>query len=259
MGGALYLVPTSLGPDVLPASVPPGVQQTVLGLEGFIAENARSARRFLKALGYPLPLAKVPIAELNEHTPAAALPALLAPVRAGQRIGVLSEAGCPAVADPGTALIALAHREGLRVVPLVGPSSLLLALMASGLSGQRFCFHGYLPVERDDCTRALRMLESESLARQSTQIFIEAPYRNARLLEHILSACRADTLLCLAAELTLPGEQIATKTVAQWRSVAVDLQRRPTVFLLQAVSAGLSEAPCRGSLGQHIPRKARPR
>jgi 16S rRNA (cytidine1402-2'-O)-methyltransferase len=132
----------------------------------------------------------------------------------------------------------------------------LLALMASGLNGQRFCFHGYLPVERDDCSRALRTLESESLARQSTQIFIEAPYRNARLLETILSACRDDTLLCLAAELTLPGEQIATKTVAQWRGVAVDIQRRPTVFLLQAVSPGSSEAPRQDSISQHNPRRA---
>jgi 16S rRNA (cytidine1402-2'-O)-methyltransferase len=165
-------------------------------------------------------------------------------VRAGQRIGVLSEAGCPAVADPGAALVALAHREGLRVVPLVGPSSVLLALMASGLNGQRFCFHGYLPVEPEECSRTLRTLESESAARQGTQIFIEAPYRNARLLATILSSCRDDTLLCLAVELTLPGEQIATKTVAQWRRVAVDLQRRPTVFLLQAMSAGSGAAPC---------------
>ena len=234
MSGVLYLVPTLLGADALPVSLPLGVQETVRGLQGFIAENAKSARRFLKAVGYPVPLAQVPITELNEHTPAAALHALLAPVRDGQRIGVLSEAGCPAVADPGAALVALAHQQGLRVVPLVGPSSLLLALMASGLNGQRFCFHGYLPIERDACTHALRVLEAESAADRSAHIFIETPYRNARLLEAILGACRDDTLVCLAAELTLPGEQIATKTVAQWRAVPVDLERRPTVFLVQA-------------------------
>jgi 16S rRNA (cytidine1402-2'-O)-methyltransferase len=257
MGGALYLVPTPLGSDGVPASVPPAVRETVIHLHGFIAENARSARRFLKAVGYPLPLVQVPIAELNEHTPADALPALLAPVRAGQRIGVLSEAGCPAVADPGAALIALAHREGLRVVPLVGPSSVLLALMASGLNGQRFCFHGYLPVARDDCARTVRMLESESLASQSTQIFIEAPYRNARLLEIVLGACQDDTLLCLAAEITLPDERIATKTIGQWRSVPVDLQRRPTVFLLQAAPG--AGAPARERPGsQHPLRGAAP-
>ena len=209
MSGTLYLVPTLLGADALSASLPPGVLETVRGLHGFVAENAKSARQFLKAVGYPLPLAQVAIAELNEHTPPAALPALLAPVRAGQRIGVLSEAGCPAVADPGAALVALAHREGLRVVPLVGPSSLLLALMASGLNGQRFCFHGYLPVDRDACARALKELEAESAAAHSAHLFIEAPYRNARLLETILNACRDDTLLCLAVELTQPGEQVA--------------------------------------------------
>ena len=247
MSGALYLVPTLLGAQGLTASLPPGVLETVRGLQGFVAENAKSARQFLKAVSYPLPLAQVPIAELNEHTPSAALPTLLAPVHAGQRIGVLAEAGCPAVADPGAALVALAHREGLRVVPLVGPSSLLLALMASGLNGQRFCFHGYLPVDRDACARALRELEAESATAVSAQIFIEAPYRNARLLETILSACRDDTLLCLAVELTLPGEQVATKTVAQWRSTSLELQRRPTVFLIQAASPLAGETTPRGA------------
>lgn len=252
MGGALYLVPTMLGAEGPDASLPPEVVETVRTLQGFIAESAKSARQFLKAVGYPLPLAQVAIFELNEHTPAAALPGLLAPVRAGHRIGVLSEAGCPAVADPGGALVALAHREGLRVVPLVGPSSVLLALMASGLNGQRFCFHGYLPVDRDACARTLRELEAESSVRRSAHLFIEAPYRNARLLETILSTCRDDTLLCLAAELTLPGEQIATRTIGQWRSATLDLRRRPTVFLLQAADAlgGVHPAP-RPSRSRH--------
>ncbi len=165
MSGALYLVPTLLGAGVMSASLPPGVLETVRSLDGFVAENAKSARQFLKAVAYPLPLAEVSIAELNEHTPSAALPALLTPVRAGQRIGVLAEAGCPAVADPGAGLVALAHREGLRVVPLVGPSSLLLALMASGLNGQQFCFHGYLPVDRAACTRTLRERRRSRLPR----------------------------------------------------------------------------------------------
>jgi 16S rRNA (cytidine1402-2'-O)-methyltransferase len=247
MSGALYLVPTLLGAEVLSVSLPPSVLETVRGLQGFVAENAKSARLFLKAVGYPLPLPQVPIAELNEHTPSAALPALLAPVRAGQRIGVLAEAGCPAVADPGAALVALAHREGLRVVPLVGPSSLLLALMASGLNGQRFCFHGYLPVDRDACARALKDLEAESAAAYSAHLFIEAPYRNARLVETILNACRDDTLLCLAVELTLPGEQVGTKTVAQWRSTPPDLQRRPTVFLIQATPPAASGTTRKGT------------
>jgi len=234
MAGALYLVPTLLGPEALAASLPPVVLETMRGLDGFVAENAKSARQFLKTVGYPLPLAQVAIAELNEHTPPAALPELLAPVLAGQRIGLLSEAGCPAVADPGATLIALAHREGLRVVPLVGPSSLLLALMASGLNGQRFCFHGYLPVEREACARRLKELEAESAAAHNTHLFIEAPYRNAKLLDTLLHTCRDDTLVCLATDLTQPGEEVATRTVAQWRGTALDLQRRPTVFVLQA-------------------------
>lgn len=244
MSGVLYLVPTLLGPEALLASLPPVVVETVRGLDGFVAENAKSARQFLKTVGYPLPLAQVAIAELNEHTTPAALPSLLAPVQAGRRIGLLAEAGCPAVADPGATLIALAHRERLRVVPLVGPSSLLLALMASGLNGQRFSFHGYLPVERDACARKLKELEAESALAHSAHLFIEAPYRNARLLDTLLHTCRDDTLLCLATELTQPGEAVATRTVAQWRSTALDLQRRPTVFLLQAASRDLSASGC---------------
>jgi len=242
MSGALYLVPTALGPGSVEASLPSAVQQTVRSLHGFIAENPKSARQFLKSVGYPLPLAQVPIAELNEHTPPAALPGLLKPVRAGKRVGILSEAGCPAVADPGAALVLLAHREGLRVVPLVGPSAVLLALMASGLNGQQFCFHGYLPVEREACAQTLRTLEKESMVGQRTQIFIEAPYRNNRLLQVLLDTCRDDTLLCLATDLTLPAERIATRTVLHWRAARPELQRRPTVFLLQAVPRRISAA-----------------
>ena len=251
MSGTLYLVPTLLGPDALSASLPPGVLETVRGLDGFVAENAKSARQFLKTVGYPLPLAQVAIAELNEHTPPAALPALLAPVRMGQRIGLLSEAGCPAIADPGATLIALAHRERLRVIPLVGPSSLLLALMASGMNGQRFSFHGYLPVERDACARKLKELEAESAAAHSAHLFIETPYRNARLLETLLHTCRDDTLVCLATDLTQPGEEVSTRTVAEWRTALIDLQRRPTVFVLQAPpGAAAASADGRGHLQQ---------
>jgi 16S rRNA (cytidine1402-2'-O)-methyltransferase len=247
MSGALYLVPTLLGPGSLQAGLPGGVQETTRRLDGFIAENAKSARQFLKSVGYPLPLAQVPIAELNEHTPSDALSGLLAPVRAGKLIGVLSEAGCPGVADPGAALVLRAHREGLRVVPLVGPSAPLLALMASGLNGQQFCFHGYLPVEREACAKALRTLETESAIGQRTQIFIEAPYRNNRLLQTLLDTCRDDTLLCLATDLTLPAEQVATRSVQQWRSRArPDLQRRPTVFLLQAAPRRVSASGASG-------------
>jgi 16S rRNA (cytidine1402-2'-O)-methyltransferase len=233
--GTLYLVPTLLGPAQVAMSLPQAVVRLVHELDGFIAENAKSARQFLKALDHPVPLRDVSIVELNEHTPVSAFPGLLAPVYAGKRIGLLSEAGCPAVADPGAGLIALAHRDGLRVVPLVGPSSLLLALMASGLNGQNFCFHGYLPTERGARTGAIRRIEAESLASGACQLFIEAPYRNNHLLAALLETCTPATRLCLATELTLPGESVRTQRIDAWRSTPPDLDRRPTVFLLQAV------------------------
>jgi 16S rRNA (cytidine1402-2'-O)-methyltransferase len=231
--GCLYLVPTLLGATVVTASLPDDVLALVRSLDAFVAESAKTARRFLKSIGYPRPLSQVRIAELNEHTPPASVPALLAPATAGQRLGLLSEAGCPAIADPGALLVAHAHATGLRVVPLVGPSSLLLALMASGCNGQRFCFHGYLPVERGARETAIREVEARSLREGSAQLFIEAPYRNNRLLESLLATCRTDTRLCLATDLTLPSESIATRRVADWRTAPPDLERRPTVFILQ--------------------------
>jgi 16S rRNA (cytidine1402-2'-O)-methyltransferase len=230
----LYLIPTLLGPAPVEAILPPRVCKMACGLDGFVAESAKSARHFLKAIGHPGPLSDVSIAELNEHTPATALPALLAPARAGHRIGLLSEAGCPGVADPGAALVALAHAEGVPVVPLVGPSSLLLALMASGLNGQHFCFRGYLPVERSAREAAIRALEGQSAREGSAQLFIEAPYRNNRLLQALLQTCRGDTRLCVATDLTLPTESIATRRVTEWHGAVPDIDRRPTVFILQA-------------------------
>ena len=232
--GRLYLIPTPLGPAPVDASLPPQARALACSLDGFVAESAKSARQFLKAIGHPGPLSGISIAELNEHTPASALPALLALAKAGRRIGLLSEAGCPGVADPGATLVALAHAEGVPVVPLVGPSSLLLALMASGLNGQQFCFRGYLPVERSAREVAIRALEAQSLREGSAQLFIEAPYRNNRLLQALLQVCRADMRLCLATDLTLPTESIATRRVSDWRGAAPDLDRRPTVFILQA-------------------------
>jgi len=232
--GQLYLVPTLLGPAPVAASLPEDVRALVCDLNAFVAESAKSARHFLKTIGYPRALAEVPIAELNEHTPAAELPVLLAPARAGGRMGLLSEAGCPGVADPGASLVARAHAEGVQVVPLVGPSSLLLALMASGCNGQRFCFHGYLPVERAAREAAIRAVEAQSLREGSAQLFIETPYRNNRLLEALLAVCRPSTRLSLATDLTLPTELIATRRISEWRNAVPDLDRRPTVFVLQA-------------------------
>ena len=232
--GTLYLVPTLLGASAADAVLPEQVLERVRGLSAFIAESAKSARHFLKAIGYPRVLAQTPIQELNEHTAAARLPQLLDPLRAGLDVGLLSEAGCPAVADPGSALVGLAHEEGLRVVPLVGPSSLLLALMASGLEGQRFCFHGYLPVDRGARDEYIRRLERESRANRAAQLVIETPYRNNRLLEAFLAVCQADTRLCIAADLSLETQTIRTRRIAHWRGGLPDLDKRPAVFVLQS-------------------------
>jgi 16S rRNA (cytidine1402-2'-O)-methyltransferase len=231
--GTLYLIPSSLGPGDA-AQILPGSARAVLArLTTFVAENPRTARAFLKAAGYPRPLQDVEFRVLDEHTPPREIAALLQPLLQGRDCGLLSEAGCPAVADPGAALVRLAHRHDVRVVPLVGPSSLLLALMASGLDGQRFSFHGYLPVEAAARRKALIELERASARERRTQIFIEAPYRNAQLLQAILDACHAGTLLCLATDLTLETESVQTRPVAEWQArPRPAIGRRPTVFLL---------------------------
>jgi 16S rRNA (cytidine1402-2'-O)-methyltransferase len=221
----LYAIPTPLG-GLPEEALPAGHISTIRSLRDFLVENAKSARAFLGALG-------MPVRELNirvigeERDP-------LAPLRERRPLGLLSEAGCPAIADPGAALVEAAHREGFRVVPLIGPSSIVLALMASGLEGQRFAFCGYLPRENIDRSRRIRDLELRSKREKETQIFIETPYRNDVLLAALLESCAAGTRLCVAADLTLPGESIQTKTIAQWRRAKALIGRRPAVFLLLA-------------------------
>jgi 16S rRNA (cytidine1402-2'-O)-methyltransferase len=229
--GILYLVPTGLGGEVVPL-LPAATLNVVQRLDCFIAENPKSARAFLKAAGYPRPLQGIAMEILNEHTPQTAVSDLLRPLEAGTDCGLLSEAGCPAIADPGASLVRRAHSAGIRVVPLVGPSALLLALMASGLNGQRFAFHGYLPVERTARAKRLADLERESEKTDVAQVFIETPYRNEAMLEAILATCHADTLLCIATDLTLSTESIRTRPVAAWKSDRPQLDKRPTVFLL---------------------------
>lgn len=230
--GTLYLLPTPLGTGALAAVMPPRTLEVLARVRHFVAENARTARAFLKAAGFPAPVQEAHISTLDEHTPATALEALLEPLLNGFDCCVLSEAGCPAVADPGAALVRLAHARGVRVAPLVGPSALLLAIMASGLNGQSFAFHGYLPVDAHERAKVLTLLEGESERRGMTQMFIEAPYRNESLLDGILKTCRPDTLLCIACDLTLETEFVRTRSIARWRSEHPGLNRRPTVFLL---------------------------
>ncbi len=231
MTPALYLIPAPLGgaaPDALPAAA----AETVRRLRDFVAENPKTARAFLSALGMPCALRDLNIARLDEHTAATGVAVLLAPLRAGRPLGLLSEAGCPGVADPGAELVRLAHGEGFRVAPLIGPSSILLALMASGLGGQCFAFCGYLPRERDARKRRIRELELRSRSERQTQIFIETPYRNRALLAALLEVCRPETRLCVASGLTTPGETIVARPVAEWRRRPHDPGEEPAVFLL---------------------------
>lgn len=233
--GRLLLIPVPLGDAPMTAVLPPDLLTEVRQLRHFVVENAKTARAVLKLFGHPVPLRELNLQELNEHTAPAAVSALLDPARRGETLGLMSEAGCPAVADPGGQLVALAHAEGIPVHPIVGPSSLLLALMASGLNGQRFAFHGYLPAREPDRTAALRSLESDSRKSGGVQLFIETPYRNLAMFDAILQACQPHTRLCVASGLTSRQEWIATKTVSQWRLAdRPPIDRQPTVFLLQA-------------------------
>jgi 16S rRNA (cytidine1402-2'-O)-methyltransferase len=230
--GALYLLPNTLGETAAESVIPAAALHRARSLDYFIAEHPKSARAFLKRIGFPRALQEVRIERLDHNTPAGDLASLLAPVLDGRDAGLLSEAGLPAVADPGAALVKIAHDKGVRVVPLSGPSSLMLALAASGLEGQRFAFHGYLPVKPQHLAAALKDLERQSARLGQTQIFIETPYRNDATLAAMLRALRDDTLVCVAADLTLESEMVKTRPAAAWRRQTPTLKGRPTVFLV---------------------------
>lgn len=235
MSGTLWLLPVALGDTPWQDYLPAATRETACRLTHFVAENAKSARAELKRIGHPLPLRELTIEQLPEKPTPADIERLLSPLQAGHDIGLMSEAGCPAVADPGALLVRRAHELGLAVRPLVGPSSLLLALMASGLDGQRFAFHGYLPAREPERGSRIAELENESARLRQTQIFIETPYRNNALFSALLRACRPKTRLCVATDLTLSSEQIATRRIADWKAAPPpDLDKRPTVFLLLA-------------------------
>jgi 16S rRNA (cytidine1402-2'-O)-methyltransferase len=233
--GVLYLVPNLLGAvppgDVLPART----IEIARGLAHWVVETEKPARAFLKSLAPPVPIASLDIRALPDGGDAAAHAALLAPARSGNAIGLLSDAGCPGVADPGARLVAAAHAQGLRVVPLVGPSSLLLALMASGMNGQSFAFHGYLPVPPDARAAALRRLEEDSRNFSRAQLFIETPYRNEAMLKSIGEVLRPSTTVCVAADLTLASETIERRTAGAWvRENVARFAKRPAIFILEA-------------------------
>jgi 16S rRNA (cytidine1402-2'-O)-methyltransferase len=228
--GTLYLIPVALGEDNALAVLPGATLQAVRKLRAFIVEDAKSARRFLTTAGYVHPLRETRFQILNEHTRENELNALLAPLFAGEDWGLMSEAGCPGIADPGEVLVRRALDAGIPVVPLVGPCSIVLALMASGMSGQHFTFHGYLPVDKAQRAQAIKALEAQ--AEHATQVFIETPYRSAALFHALLEQCRGDTRVCVAADLTLSREFVLTRTVAEWNKHPPELERRPAVFLV---------------------------
>jgi 16S rRNA (cytidine1402-2'-O)-methyltransferase len=236
--GTLYLIPNTLGDGdeaALAYVLPAPVRERAGTLASYIGENAKSTRAFLKRVGTTRPIQEIEIRELNVNTPAGEVDKLLAPLLKGIDTGLVSEAGVPAVADPGALLVRRAHERGIKVVPLVGPSSILLALMASGLNGQSFAFHGYLPVDANERIKKLRELEQTSRKAKQTQIFIETPYRNKTLLDALVANCAPSTLVCVAADLTLPTETILSRTISDWKKPPTpDLHKRPAIFLMLA-------------------------
>lgn len=234
MNGRLILFPVPIGADDIDISLPANNMELLATCRTFIVEELRSARRFLKRAGYPYPIDDTVFLELNEHTTHDAVGHYLDAIERGENIGLLSEAGLPCVADPGAMITKMAQRRGIEVVPLVGPSSLMLALMASGLNGQRFAFKGYLPVDRSERAATLRRLEEHVHRSHETQLFIEAPYRNNQMLEALSTVLQADTLVCVACDLTLPTQYIRTMPAAKWKKERekTDLHKRNTVFLI---------------------------
>jgi 16S rRNA (cytidine1402-2'-O)-methyltransferase len=232
MKGVLYLIPNTLGNTDTSLTIPEGIKGKVQHIRLFIVENTRNARRYLKILDREIQIDSLTFLELNEHTAPDEVPSFLDRVEKGMDAAIISEAGLPGVADPGAVVVNLAHEKGIRVIPLTGPSSILLALMASGLNGQSFCFHGYLPLKKPERIRKIRELEQRIVRNGETQLFIEAPYRNDALLADILETCHPSTKLCIAADITMDTEYIFTQTAGAWKKKKPALHKRPVLFLL---------------------------
>jgi len=233
--GKLYLLPVPLGPDADPKEVlPETVARSIEFIDHYIVENEKTARRFIKAIFPAKKQPELKLSVLNKHTQTSEHADFIKPCLEGKNVGLMSEAGCPGVADPGAVIVKLAHDKGIQVVPLVGPSSILLAIMASGMNGQSFAFNGYLPIDKADKKTALKNFEKLSQDKNQSQLFIETPYRNNKLMEDILNILQPKTLLCIAADITLPTEYIRTKTIAQWKKEKTDLHNRPCIFILHS-------------------------
>lgn len=232
METALYLLPVTLGDTPLEKILPIYNKEIIAGIHHFIVEDIRSARRFLKKVDKDKDIDSLIFYPLNKHTSPTDISGYLKPLEGGLSMGVISEAGCPAVADPGTDVVAIAHSKGLKVVPLVGPSSIILSIMGSGFNGQSFAFNGYLPINPVERVKKLKQLERRVYAEHQTQLFIETPYRNNKMLEDILQTCRPQTRLCIAANITCEGEFIRTRTIKDWKGHTPDLTKIPCIFLL---------------------------
>lgn len=233
METALYLLPVTLGDTAIDKVLPAYNAGIIREIKHFIVEDVRSARRFLKKVDREIDIDTLSFYPLNKHTSPEDISGYLNPLAEGHSMGVISEAGCPAVADPGADVVAIAQRRNLKVVPLVGPSSIILSVMASGFNGQSFAFHGYLPIEPNERSKRLKELEGRIYSEHQTQLFIETPYRNHKMLDDIMKACRPQTKLCIAANITCEGEYIKTRTVKEWKGTALpDLSKIPCIFLL---------------------------
>jgi 16S rRNA (cytidine1402-2'-O)-methyltransferase len=230
--GKIYLIPNSLGNSDLTLVLPPEIKRVINQLSHFIVENEKQARRFLKAAGIEKPISELKLYPMGKHSDPSLFPSYIKVAKDGESMGVISDAGCPGVADPGAEIVALAHREGVRVAPLTGPSSILLALMGSGFSGQSFVFHGYLPIDRKDRSRFLKTIEGEARKSGETQIFMDTPFRNDQVLEDLIKGCHPDTRLCIAVDITLPSEMIRTLPLSDWKKHPPKLHKRPCMFLV---------------------------
>lgn len=231
--GKLFLIPTTLGEfNTIDRVLPDYNTKVIHGIDIFIVEQVRTARRFLSKLKHPVSIDKLEFYELNKHTPESEIFSFLDKLREGKSIGLLSEAGTPCIADPGASVVKIAHELKVSIIPLVGPNSIILSLMASGFNGQNFTFHGYLPIDKQQLSKKLKEIEQVAYRVNQTQIFIETPYRNNQMLAAILKVCSSNTLLCVATDITLPTEKIITLPVSNWKNYKPDFHKKPTVFLI---------------------------
>ena len=233
MQASLVLIPTTLGDlDTADKVLPDYNIKLTYGIKVFIVEQLRTARRFLRKINHPIPIDEMTFYELNKHTDLNKVSVYLEAISKGESVGLISEAGTPCVADPGSLIVKMAHQRNIEIIPLVGPNSIILSLMASGFNGQNFVFHGYLPVDKNERGRKVQQLETDAIKKNQTQIFIETPYRNMQLLESLLKTCKSNTLLCIACNISLSDQFIKTKSIGDWKKEKVDLKKKPTVFLM---------------------------